>query len=515
MDVSSIGMTITDTRDSTKGVTVSGSRMMSTNAPETATPAPAVAFKYVEDRGAASAEEPVEIGAIAHHLATLRFEDIPTEAVTRAKLRVLDLFGCGIGGIPGEGNRELVRCLELAGSAPRTSIFGFPTRLNAGDAALANAVISRSYDFEVMTVVVEGVAIGSHNSPTTCMTALALAEERGLSGKDFLAALIIGDDIAARMLAASGLDLGAGWDASSIFTTVPAAAIAARLLGLDALQARDAMGHAVDMTAGTTQSVWDGVPSWKLVGGIAARSGIFAAQLAASGAWPATGDALRSGYGFFGQFTTGCINPAVLTRNLGEAFYGEEYFKPYPTCAATQTMMECALEMCAGQQFRAEEIESVTVHIAGFVLGTALALPFAEARDNHTRANFSIRWQIANAILRGPTRQEHYAPEAIQDPQLIAVLEKLTLAPLPDGIRGVQAEMVLRDGSRLSGAHSGMPWRHPQRDPSTQTDILAKFRRQAEFSQALPRERTEEIASRILALEEEADMSDLARLIAV
>lgn len=486
---------------------------MSTQAPETATPAPAVAFKYVEDRGAASARDPAEIGAIARHVANLRFEDIPAEAVARAKLRVLDLFGCGIGGVPGEGNRELVKCLELAGSAPRASIFGFPTKLNAGDAALANAVISRSYDFEVMTVVVEGVAIGSHNSPTTCMTALALAEERGLSGKDFLAALIIGDDIAARMLAASGLDLGAGWDASSIFTTIPAAAIAARLLGLDPLQARDAMGHAVDMTAGTTQSVWDGVQSWKLVGGVAAKNGIFSAQLAASGAWPAMGDALRSGYGFFGQFTTGCINPAILTRNLGEAFYGEEYFKPYPTCAATQAMMECAVEMCAGRQFRAEEIATITVHIADFVLGTALALPFAPARDDHTRANFSIRWQIANAILRGPTRQAHYAPEAIHDPQLAAILDKLTLAPLADGVRGVQAEMLLRDGSKLTAAHSGMPWRHPQREPSTQDDVLAKFRQQAEFSNVLERTRTEEIAARILALDHEANMANLARLV--
>lgn len=487
---------------------------MSTKALEAATPAPTVAFKYVEDRGAASAGDPVEIGAIARHVADLRFEDIPTEAVARAKLRVLDLFGCGIGGIPGEGNRELVKCLELAGSAPRASVFGFPTKLNAGDAALANAVISRSYDFEVMTVVVEGVAIGSHNSPTTCMTAFALAEERGLSGKDFLAALIIGDDIAARLLAASGLDLGAGWDASSIFTAIPAAAIAARLLGLDPLQARDAMGHAVDMTAGTTQSVWDGVQSWKLVGGVAARNGIFSAQLAASGAWPAMGDALRSGYGFFGQFTTGCINPAILTRKLGEAFYGEEYFKPYPTCAATQAIMECAVEMCAGRHFFADEIESITVHIADFVLGTALALPFAPARDDHTRANFSIRWQIANAILRGPTRQEHYAPGAIHDPQLADILDKLTLAPLADGVRGVQAEMLLRDGSKLTAAHSGMPWRHPQREPSTQEDVLAKFHQQAEFSKAFGRERTEEIAARILALDEEVNMADLARLIA-
>ena len=472
-----------------------------------------VAFTFVEERGAVSAEDPAEIGAIARHVADLRFEDIPAEALAKAKLRVLDLIGCGIGGIPGEGNDELVQLLESAGSAPRATVIGSPVRLNAGDAALANAVISRSYDFEVMTVMVDGVAIGSHNSPTTCMTALALAEERHLSGREFLAALIIGDDIAARMLAASGLDLGAGWDASSIFTAIPAASIAARLLGLDAVRTRDALGHAVDTISGTTQSVWDGVQSWKLVGGLAAKNGIFAAQLAASGAWPAMGDALRSGYGFFGQFTTGCINPAILTKELGVSFYGEEYFKPYPTCAATQPMMECALDLCAGRQYRAGDIRSLTVRIPEFVLGTALALPLGPARDDHTRANFSIRWQIANAILRGPTRQEHYTKGAIHDPEIRDILEILVLAPLQDGKRGVEAEMVLAEGTCLTASHTGMPWRHPQRDPSTLDDVLAKFRQQAAFSGALPETRTEEIAERVLAIDEEKDMAAFAALL--
>jgi len=475
---------------------------------------PKVAFRYAEERGGASAAEPATMNAIAAHVATTPFEAIPQEAVAKARPRVLDLFGCALGGIPGEGNEALVRCLQASGSAPRASVIGFGTKLSAGDAALANAVISRSYDFEVMTVMVDGVAIGSHNSPTTCMTALAVAEERNLSGRDFLGALIVGDDLAARMLAASGLDLGAGWDASSIFTTIPAAAIAARLMGLDALQARDAMGHAVDMTCGTTQSVWDGIAAWKLVGGHAARNGIFAAHLASTGAWPAIGDTLGAGYGFFGQFTTGCINPDILTKGLGQAFYGEEYFKPYPSCAATQAPMECALEMCGGEQFSPEQVIQVTVRMPEFILGTALALPFAPARDDHTRANFSLRYQIANAILRGRTRQEHYSREAIHSPQIAALLEKLVLAPSNGGGMPIEAEMTLADGRHLTASHSGVTNRHPSRSPSTEADVLAKFHEQVEFSGAVSRARADEIAERVLAIESEDAIGDLVQLMA-
>jgi len=476
--------------------------------------APAVAFRYAEERGGASPAEPRDMNAIAAHVVGASFEDMGEAAIAQAKLRVLDLFGCALGGIPGGGNAALVSCLEAAGSAPRASVIGFPTRLSAGDAALANAVISRSYDFEVMTVVVEGVAIGSHNSPTTCMTALAVAEERGLSGRDFLSALIVGDDLAARMLAASGLDLGAGWDASSIFTAIPAAAIAARLMGLDAQQARDAMGHAADMISGTTQSVWDGVPAWKLVGGFAARDGIFAAQLAATGAWPSVGDALQAPYGFFGQFTPGCLQPGILTKDLGRAYYGEEYFKPYPSCAATQAPVECMLDLCADRLFAPGDVAMITVRLPEFVLGTALALPFASARDDHTRANFSLRYQIANAVLRGRPRQEHYSAEAIGASEIAALIDKLELAALVPGERGIEAEMLLTDGERLTASHTGVTWRHPSRSPSGEADVLAKFYEQVEFSGAITSDRARALAKRILAIDEEPDIGAIATLMA-
>lgn len=472
-----------------------------------------VSFKYVEDRGRVSANDPAEISALASHIVNFRAEDLESETLRKAKLRVLDLFGCGLGGVPGEGNKALVRMLELAGSHPRASVIGFGKKLSASDAALANAVISRSYDFEVMTVMVEGNAIGSHNSPTTCMTALALAEEHGLTGMDFLTALIIGDDIAARMLAASGLDLGAGWDASSIFTAIPAAAITARLLGLDERQTRDAMGHAIDMISGTTQSVWDSSPAWKLVGGHAARNGIFAAQLAATNEWPGVGDALCSGYGFFAQFTSGCINPDVLTSGLGRAFYGEEYFKPYPSCAATQAMHECALDLCGGNRFEPSQIERITVRVPEFLLGTALCLPLEATRDDHTRANFSVRYQIASAILRGPMRQEHYAQAAIHSSEITAILELLDLAPLPDGARGVEAEMILSDGRSLTARHDGMPTKHPMKSPSSESDILEKFYQQVEFSKVISESRAKQVADRVLSLESERSMVEVAELL--
>ncbi|PQA87669.1 MmgE/PrpD family protein [Hyphococcus luteus] len=473
-----------------------------------------VDFKYKEDRGGASADNPAETAAIANHVARRRFEDIPGEDVAKAKLRVLDLVGCAIGGVNGEGNDALVRSLDLAGSAPRASVIGFGARLSSGDAALANAVISRSYDFEVMTVVVDGAVIGSHNSPTTCMTALALADEHALSGRDFLAALIIGDDIAARTLAASGLDLGAGWDASSIFTAVPAAAIAAKLMRLDARQTRDAMGHAVDMISGTTQSVWDGVQSWKLVGGLAAKNGIFAAQLASTGAWPAMGDALLAPYGFFGQFTTGCINPSILTKGLGETYYGEEYFKPYPSCAATQAIHECALDACGEKQFAPDEIEAISVRMPAFILGTALALPFAPARDDHTRANFSIRYQIASAVLRGPIKQEHYSESAIHSPDVAAMLQKIELLPAAEESKELEVTIRLNTGQKNSAMHSGVPWRHPSRSPFTANDVQDKFHQQAAFTGRTPKTTAQEIVERIMALEEEKDMSAFAEFVA-
>jgi len=485
----------------------------STSDPGPATPTPQTTkFTYVETRGAPSAASPKEAKALAAHAVHLAYDDLDEGTRRKTKRRILDLFGCALGGVHGTGNAALVQTLHAQGGPAEATVIGYGIKLPAANAAMANAIIARSYDYEVMTAVVGDRLIGSHNSPTTCMTALALCERAGVSGKEFITALTAGDDIAARMLAASGLDLGRGWDSSSIFTATAAAAIAARILGATEQQAQDALGLATDMICGTTQSVWDGTPAWKFVGGITARNSVLAAELARTGEWPGIRDGLRAPYALYGQFTAGCVDPEILTAELGRRFYGEEYFKPYPSCAATHAMHECAFQMRDEHKLNAGQISACVVRVPAFVLSTALAQAFHPARDPHTSANFSILYQVANGLLRGPVRQEHYASPAINSPQIADLIGKTSLKPLSQEQQGVEIELSMLGGARILGRHSGIPMRNPSRTPMSDQEVIEKFRGQARFSGAVAPRITEQIVERVNRLEEERNIGELVAL---
>ena len=123
--------------------------------------------------------------------------------------------------------------------------------------------------------------------------ALAVGETRGTNGKDLLTALILGDDLTSRIIAASNINLDSGFEPTGIANMFGATVIAGRLLRLNEHQMLNALGIALNQVAGTFQNIFDGVHSFKLPQGLAARGGIFSAELARKGFTGCEGCALQ------------------------------------------------------------------------------------------------------------------------------------------------------------------------------------------------------------------------------
>ncbi len=456
---------------------------------------------------------------IASHLARVRFDDLPADAVAATKRRIIDLVGCAIGGARAEGNDTLVAVLERQGQAQHASLLGQGGKLCAADAAMANAITARSYDFEVMSTVVAGKIYPSHTSPTTVTTAFAMAEREDRSGADFLTALTLGDDLVARLLGGAGFDFGQGWDAASVHSGVGAAAIAAKLLGLGAQGITDAMGMSVNLVGGTIQAAWDGSTDFKLPQGMAARHGILCAELAEAG-WSGLSDPFFSPYGFYRQFTSGCRHPEVLTGDLGRIYYAEEYFKPYPACAATHSAIECALALRERPGFDIGAAERITVRLAPQLLTNFCIKPYEPRRFPHCDAIFSYRFQVANALLNGETRQDHYGEAALREPALVKLAARIDLEPMePDGNAGGSAaggrcriEVAMADGGRIAQDLERLR-RHPATRPSTDAEVEAKFMQQFEFAGRTDMAQAEAIIAHIRSLEESVSIRELVLLI--
>jgi 2-methylcitrate dehydratase len=442
-------------------------------------------FSIGETRGHRSKTPSPALDALCNHIGSAKFSDLDPIVIQRAKQRLLDLTGCAIAGVRAPGNAAFVRALSSASSSDGVSILGYPGKFQASAAAMANAIISRSYDFEVMTVVAENLVLGSHHAPTTCMTALALSEQHRLSGADFLMAMIVGDDVAGRVLAASGMDLNLGWDGTGTYSALGATAIAARLMRLNPQQTADAFGSVSDMIAGTIQSFWDGSSGWKFGQGQAARNGIFAAELASAG-WIGIGDGLLAPYGFFGQFTPGAIRPEFFTKNLGEAYYAEEYYKPYPSCGATHVPHECALKLRSKFSIDPATIQSIKIRLPESSLGSAVAQqPFVAGRDVHCSANFSILYQTANALLRGRTRLEHYSETEI----LSAGMKRLLPLSSIEALRAdeqnysVVVEVTTKNNRSYTEQIENQYFQRTPAEIRTSTSVInEKFREQVQFA---------------------------------
>jgi 2-methylcitrate dehydratase PrpD len=377
-------------------------------------------------------------------------------------------------------------------------------KVPAGNAAMMNAIMCRSYDFEVMSIVLEGEWIPSHHSGTTVMTALTMGEAYGINGKELITAMVAGDDVVSRVLAAGGWDFGLGWDGTMtlpIFGSIP---IAGRIMGLNAYQVKQAFGIGLNMIAGAIQSLWDGSAAFKLGQGTSARNGIFAAELAKEG-WTGVEDALLSRFGYYYLYGKGtCERPEILTQSLGKKFYVEETFKSHPCGWPNQGPIQCAMAIARKIVIKADDVNEVLVRLPAYSLKVYYAKPYVAGDFPHSSGIFSYQFNVATALLKGDVQPEDYTEKSIEDSQLNTLINKTKCVELPNaGRRSVEVVVRMKDGREFS-EHTDTWKGDPLSDPLSKDEIIAKFWRQVDFSQTISKEK----AGRILDIVERLEKLD-------
>src|ERR1700733_10678274 len=110
------------------------------------------ALKPGQPRDARSQKPAVLTEKLSAHIADVAYGDIDAQALDRTKHRLLDLFGCAIGGAPEPSNAPLVEAVRAQGGHAQASVIGYPLKTTVAQTAMLNAAIARSYDFEVMQV---------------------------------------------------------------------------------------------------------------------------------------------------------------------------------------------------------------------------------------------------------------------------------------------------------------------------------------------------------------------------
>lgn len=450
----------------------------------------------------------------ASHVLSTRFNVLDAGVIAHAKNRIIDVVGCMIGGANAPGCSMLVDLVKQWGGRKEATVAVYGLRAPAHNVAMVNCVMARSFDFGPVISYVENKLVITHISESTVPTALTIAEWKNASGEELITALVLGDDITTRLLAASDNRLPGGWEYTGIANAFGTTAIAGRLLGLKASQMVNAFGIALNQMGGTMQNLYEGAQTFKLPQGLAARAGIFSAELANKG-FVGVQDPLLGKYGYFALYSP-AFNPGILTRELGNRFYSDSTFKMYPCCGASHPTIDCILNLVRDHNIRPEDLDEFTVNVTPAHLSQPLGQPFKIGDFPQGNAAFNLSYIAASTLIRQGVKPEHFTEPFVRDPAVMSLSRKINLTgtiPNEKHVTSAEVRVRLKDGTVFQ-TRVDAPKGHPD-NPLTKSEIEQKFMDNVAFSQSISTRKAKTALDMINNLEKIKDINSLVPLLLV
>ncbi len=393
---------------------------------------------------------------MARFITEAKFEDIPTPAVNLAKLCLLDAVGCAIYGTTRPLGKIITSLVDELGGKPVARVLGTNIETNAVNAAMANATLGHSEDFDDFT--------GGHQAVLLMPVVLATGEEHRLSGKQALLAYIVGFDITLNLTHAMGEDhYGKGWHNTSSMGTLGSTAAAAKMLNLDEMQTRMALGIGATQASGLRANF--GTMTKPFHPGNACRAGVMAAKMAQKG-YEANPDVMEHRFGYAAVYGEEMMQLGAVARHLGNPWAlmgsGREVangiaIKIWPCCGGTHGANTAITRLLKRHPIKAEDVASVD--IVTTVEPSCMA-PNLRWPKSGLQGKFSTWFTVASCIVDGGKLDlASFTDEAAMRPAVQEMLKKVSITQDPDYVgrphrsRGGGAywdlTVTLKNGERL------------------------------------------------------------------
>ena len=398
---------------------------------------------------------------------------VPADVRARAMQMIFD----GTGALLAAANPKISTGKRIAGFVQKlggneqASVVGHGFKTSVVNAALANGTMGYACDVEPHHP--EGIL---HPIAIMTPTALALAEHLGRSGKDLVAAVVLGCEIEYRLSMALGPveQYNLGFHPSAVCGTFGATAAAGFLLGLDAVQARKAFGLAGCQASG--MMAWESDEtenSRPFQMGMAARNGVTAAMLAKDG-FGGPIAILDHGHTMFGAFSRKAT-PHHITTELGTRYDGimELAIKPYSSVSFLHPGLDVLLGIAADNGLKIEDVESIVLRFPSS--GT-------HCIDGNPLKSHCAQYILPVALsAAGLSVIDLFNDRRTTDPEVARLSGRVTVVKddaldqgFPDKY-GTIVEVTTRGGKTLSGK-SGIARGYPEA-PMSDADIRSKFER--------------------------------------
>jgi len=295
---------------------------------------------------------------LAHFAADLQYDDIPPEVMRRAEDLFVDWFGSALSGKVGRPVQAIESVArEIGPTEGRAEVLLSRRKTTSVFAAMVNAASSHFMEQDD----VHNASV-FHPGAVVFPAVLAIAQDRGISGKEMMTAAVAGYEVGIRVGEFLGQSHYKVFHTTGTAGTIAAAVAAGRAMNLPPEKMQHAIGSAGTQAAGLWEFLKDAANSKQLHTAKAAFDGVLSALLSEKG-FSGAKQILEGAKGM-GAGMSQDAEPARLTDRLGERWATiETSFKFHASCRHTHPAADAFLSLAQQHQLGAEDIASVTTHV--------------------------------------------------------------------------------------------------------------------------------------------------------
>ena len=406
-----------------------------------------------------------QIEKLARFVAETQWEDIPQSVQAHAKLVLLDTLGVILAGAERPEMRQLRdRLVATAGAGATVFARGW-AKHDPRTAALLNGIAGRSIE------LCEGLRfVSGQAAMQTLPGAVAVGEHLGSSGRELLAAFVLGYEVAGRL--AGGFTPRPLAHQNGQVSLLAAAAAGARLRGLDTAGISRAMRIATTLllTPSYTNAV-AGATTLNVAGGMSGFAAALAPELALAG-FEAQEAAIEEA---LGQLVGNAFTPGGVIDELGTRWeITRNYFRLYACCNPIHPALDCLREALGELHPLPDQVERIDV--ATYRFASVMRNPDP---PNYFASKYSLPHAAAVMVVKGNAGFAELDDAAVKDPVIAALRHRVHVAEDPamsavaPRLRPARVTLILADGRQVTKAcdsHRGDFLR-----PFSEAEIRAKF----------------------------------------
>jgi 2-methylcitrate dehydratase PrpD len=449
---------------------------------------------------------------------TTTYEQIPQAVIELGKKSILDGLGLALAGSRAETGSISRKYIEQIGVCNgKATIIGSAQKTAPRFAALLNGISIHADDFDdTQLAAARDRVYGLLMHPTVPVlpAIFALAEQRAVSGKEWMLAYHLGAEVECKIAEAiAPRHYQDGFHTTGTCGPFGSAAACAKLLKFDLPKTLNAFGLAASQSGGLRENF--GTMTKPFQAGHAAESGLVSAELVSLG-WTAAEQILEAERGFF-HAAGGSYDPSVIMDRLGDPWTFASpgvSLKPYPSGSLTHPAMTELARLIEAHKIQASQVEKVDIGANHNMTTTLLH----HQPKTGLEAKFSMEFCLAILLLEHRAGLGQFSDKVVQRRDVQEMIRKINFYVDPEAESAGYDKMTsilkihLTDGQVITGRADfgkGSPT-----NPMSFDDAATKFRGCAEFAE-WPKSKTENIIAFVKSLEGASDMSALTPLLSV